>query len=184
MTIPGCISVSLDIPSLSLKWALSARVIRVTLRAPWHCYNNGRRGDILSESVMKHVSYVYLEYMPSTLSPLWTGLSPVKVDWCEAVRHPGQDWADKEKMMHGQDYLDQGGVWVKTSRARCHILCPDQGHATQICFVMRVTAAAEFVCWGAHSSGSNWPACVCFQDSESKTNIWREAEGISLKMVT
>ena len=76
-------------------------------------------------------------------------------------------------------------IWtrVKTSRARCHILCPDQGHTTQICFVMRVTAVAEFVCWGAHSSG-NWPACVCFQDSESKTNIWREAEGISLKMVT
>ena len=26
--------------------------------------------------------------------------------------------------------------------------------------------------------------CVCFQDSDPKTNIWREAEGISLKMVT
>ena len=71
---------------------------------------------------------MYIWSMPSTLSPLWTGLSPVKVDWCEAVRHPGQDWADKEKMMHGQDYLDQGGVWVKTSRARCHILCPDPWH--------------------------------------------------------
>ena len=48
------------------------RVIRVTLRAPWHCYNNGHQGggDILSESVMKHVSYVYLEYAQYIIPPV------------------------------------------------------------------------------------------------------------------
>ena len=127
---------------------LSARVIRVTLWAPWHCYNNGHRGDILSESVMKHVSYVYLEYAQYIIPPV-DRPEPCQggLVWGCETSGPGLSWQRENDAWSGLS--GPGGSLGKNfpgkvshplSRPRSHntnMLCDESHGSDRVCTLRR-----------------------------------------------